>query len=97
MALKITKIQPNTTIASYFTVTNVDVNKFSKKAVVTVKGYANKEAREANPHASIVSKEFTIQLDNILTNIYPEVYTKLLTVKQNPFETVAYFEGATQD
>jgi hypothetical protein len=47
MALHIHKVQPNTTVAEYFIVTNVASSKFDKSADVTVKGYASKEARES--------------------------------------------------
>lgn len=100
MALLIHKVQPNTTVAEYFVITNVNSNKFDKSADITVKGYASKEARKSAPNFPIVTKHFIITLDDVNGNQYAQAYEKLLTAKETGVQLslvqTPYFEGATQ-
>lgn len=100
MALHIHKVQPNTTVAEYFIVTDIKTSKFDKSGAVSVSGYASKEARESAPNAPIVKKNFIVSFDDVNENLYAQAYEKLLTAKEAgaPLSLVhtPYFEGATE-
>lgn len=98
MALYIHKEQPNKTIAEYFIITDIAVNKFDKSGIVKVNGYLNEAAREAAPNYPVVKKIFKVILDDVTNNIYSQAYTKLITAKEiggiTLLSTTPYFKDA---
>ena len=100
MALKIHKVQPNTTVAEYFVITNVSANKFTKKGEIEVCGYASKEARDSAPNFPVATKHLEVTFDDVNGNLYAQAYLKLPTLKSKTglaaVNEVPYFEGATQ-
>lgn len=99
MALHIHKVQPNTSVAEYFIVTDVKVHKFDKKGVVSVSGYASKEARESALLFPIVKKQFTISLADVNGNLFAQAYEALPTAKEiggGLSQSEPYFTGAVE-
>lgn len=100
MALKIHKVQPNTTVAEYFVITNVSANKFTKKGEVEVAGYASKVARDSAPNFPVVTKHFEITFDDVNGNLYAQAYAKLPTLKSKTglasVNEVPFFEDAKE-
>lgn len=100
MALHIHKVQPNTSVAEYFIVTDVKVHKFDKSAIVSVSGYASKEARESAPQFPIIKKQFTVSIPDVNGNLFAQAYEELPTAKELGGSILSqsepYFTGAVE-
>lgn len=99
MALHITKVQENTSVAEYFIITSVTLSKFDKTALVIVSGYASKESRELAPKHPITVRKFIVPIQNLDGNLYEQAYKQLLVAKEVGVSikiTSPYFEGAVE-
>lgn len=96
MALQKEVVQPNKTVASYWKIFSVNIDYTTKKAVVLIKGYVNKPAREEAPKFPVQTKMLEVQLTDVLIDVRPECYSILKTLVEPIIgNKVAFFEGAT--
>lgn len=98
MALQKTITLPNSVVTTYYKIIKHSIDAVSKIAEVTVGGYLDKAARESNVGSPATTLFFPeIQLTDILTNPFPEMYSLLPAAKTHALQETPPLEGATED